>query len=545
MIGFERLRAAGAGSPTAAARRSRRTARRPQRPAARAAQRAPPRARPTAARRARRRRSSERRAHWSDARARSPAGSTLRSRRSGERATRSSASRLPRPAAEAARLRADGRATSETPDHRHAPPRARASSCAPSATRRRRASRAATRARARRMLRAAAGAQSAAAPPWSTVSAASDRHDEIGLDEQPGATRRVRRVDREPAEVVVLDVVDDDRAAEVARATRAEERLELAAAGSPAEPAGDEHRLTLGWARRPRELVQRRPRARSRRGSSSTAGSGSDGVSTTTVAPAAARRERPSGCPASGNRSASATAAATSASGSSGGGGEEHRLVGQRDEHEARAGEERHGARAVSSTACRRDRVQRWRCAPLGHRRARARRRLGCDRRPRPRPAARRDARARLGHRGARAAPAAAHPAACCGGARLAGRARAEVVDAVLVVDAVDARRPRAITSWRPPSRCSGVRESVDRTSSRRRSLDVGRRRRVLRHDRDARRRRPSSRLTASAVSRNRAPACRASRHWRRSSGRAGRRSAGSRAAARRGTRAGSSRASR
>ena len=98
---------------------------------------------------------------------------------------------------------------------------------------------------------------STAAPPWSDCLGRADRDHEIRLDERTGDPPLPPRV-VEPAQGVVLDVVHDDRAAEVAGAHRREECLELSPAGTPLEPSGDEHRLTLGWDAGAGELVERR-----------------------------------------------------------------------------------------------------------------------------------------------------------------------------------------------------------------------------------------------------------------------------------------------
>ena len=82
-----------------------------------------------------------------------------------------------------------------------------------------------------------------------------DRDDEIGVDE-----RRMRpqhaAADRDRAEIVGLAVVDDDPAAEVTRAIGAQQALELAAARSPSETGGDEHRDRIGADPTLRERVQ-------------------------------------------------------------------------------------------------------------------------------------------------------------------------------------------------------------------------------------------------------------------------------------------------
>ena len=118
-------------------------------------------------------------------------------------------------------------------------------------------------------------------------------------------------------EVGRLGVVDLDPPVEVARERRREQRLELALAGAPVEPAGDENRLACRRDSQPLELVDR-GRERVAAGIAGRPGSGSSGGSTTIVTVPPRVTSASSGEPESGKRSASRTAAATSATPSEG-----------------------------------------------------------------------------------------------------------------------------------------------------------------------------------------------------------------------------------
>ena len=95
--------------------------------------------------------------------------------------------------------------------------------------------------RARRRLPRAASRR----PPFRTVSAARDGHDDVGLDERgvdaAAADARLADVD----EVRALGVVHLDAAVEPSGELRVDEQLELAVAGPAGEARGDEQRLPL------------------------------------------------------------------------------------------------------------------------------------------------------------------------------------------------------------------------------------------------------------------------------------------------------------
>ena len=144
-----------------------------------------------------------------------------------------------------------------------------------------------------------------------------DAEDEVGLEQQwVDAQRRASGV-ADVDEVGRLGVVHLDPAVEAARERRGEQRLELALAGAPVEPAGDENRLARRRDAQPLELADRGGE-RVAAGSPGAPGSGSSGASTTSVAVPPRETSASSGEPESGKRSASRTAAATSTTPSEG-----------------------------------------------------------------------------------------------------------------------------------------------------------------------------------------------------------------------------------
>ena len=111
--------------------------------------------------------------------------------------------------------------------------------------------------RAARIVPGTLASTSAVAPPWSTLSAGPDRHDQIGLDECGVDARRVPAGDDGP-QVVRLAVVHDDRATEVPSLVGPQQRLELPPPGPSLEPAGDEDGHALAGDPRAGQLAEHR-----------------------------------------------------------------------------------------------------------------------------------------------------------------------------------------------------------------------------------------------------------------------------------------------
>ena len=105
------------------------------------------------------------------------------------------------------------------------------------------------------MSSAAQAPRSVQAPPRSDVSAAVTQTTRSASSSAGWIAHGRRAVELERPEVVARRVVHLDRAAEVARAGGAQDRLELAAAGAALEPAGDQDRVLLGGHPEPLELV--------------------------------------------------------------------------------------------------------------------------------------------------------------------------------------------------------------------------------------------------------------------------------------------------
>ena len=169
-----------------------------------------------------------------------------------------------------------------------------------------RTSRAATSRPTRAAPRASRRGRAPTGPPCRTRLGSRHGHDEIGLDERGGDADRPSRDRAELDEVLALDVVDDQPAAEAAAELGRDEQPDLAWRGPPAEAARDEDRHVAP--RRAARAPRRSRRSPPARGSGAHEGTGRFGSSITTVAEPPGVTSDASGGPASGNRSASRVA---------------------------------------------------------------------------------------------------------------------------------------------------------------------------------------------------------------------------------------------